>query len=693
MRRYGINFWKTVPFLRLLIPLTGGILLSHYGQLSSLSILVTTISGTLILLSATFLKGAARYQYRWLNGMGFYALLSGLGAALGFFQNKENDPLWLGRELGFQQLLVTLEEPPVEKTKSFAAIASADYVFAKGKWKPVKGKLLLSLAKNGFPVSLAPGSRLLISQKIQPIPGPANPGGFNYRQYCAFRNIHFQVFLQPKDYQVTPMTKISFLEKKLQAMRISVLNLLRKYVPGSKESGVAEALLIGYREDLDKDLVRSYSNTGVVHIIAISGLHLGMIYGLLLLLFKPIQKKNKWLMPLIIPAILWGFSLLAGAAASILRSSVMFSFLVIGESLGRKTNIYNTLAASAFCLLVYNPYYFWDVGFQLSYAAVLSIALFQRPLNKLLFFRNRLLKTLWQINAVTLAAQILTLPIILYYFHQFPNLFLFCNFMAVPLSGFILYTELALLVGAAIPVLNVWLGKLVSWQISLLNALIERTDLLPFAVTRDLYITIPQTLLLYLLIAFLAYWLFKQSKGAFLAALGFALVTAILYCQRAIRIANQHKLVVYHIPRYRSIDIFEGKKYLFIGDSPMSAKSQLSGFHLAPSRLMHGAGPSNALPNTNMDGHVILSNGKRILLIDSNFSIQPSFTKIPVDIILISHNPPIRMANLKALFDCNLYVFDGSNPLWKIRYWKKDADSLHLRHYSTWEQGALEVDL
>jgi competence protein ComEC len=203
------------------------------------------------------------------------------------------------------------------------------------------------------------------------------------------------------------------------------------------ETGVAEALLIGYRDDLDKDLVRAYSNTGVVHIIAISGLHLGMIYGLMLLLLKPFRKYKwmRWAKPLLILLVLWGFSLLAGAAASILRSVVMFSFIVIGESLGRKTNIYNTLAASAFCLLVYNPYFFWDVGFQLSYTAVLSIVLFMKPVYQWLYFKNKLLNAIWQLNAITLAAQVLTLPVILYYFHQFPNLFLFTNFVAVPLIG------------------------------------------------------------------------------------------------------------------------------------------------------------------------------------------------------------------------------------------------------------------
>ena len=205
--------------------------------------------------------------------------------------------------------------------------------------------------------------------------------------------------------------------KPLQLWLISsskkLVQLLRKYIPGEKEKGLAEALLIGYKNDLDKELVQSYSNTGVVHIIAISGLHLGIIYWLLELLFQPLLKKRKtkWLRPLLIISGLWTFSLLAGAQPSVLRSALMFSMIVIGESLGRKNTAFNSLACSALILLLINPYWLWDLGFQLSYAAVASILIFMRPVYNLLYFPNKLIDFIWKMNAVTLAAQILTISI------------------------------------------------------------------------------------------------------------------------------------------------------------------------------------------------------------------------------------------------------------------------------------------
>jgi competence protein ComEC len=471
--------------------------------------------------------------------------------------------------------------------------------------------------------------------------------------------------------------------------RNKVLSIFRERVPGETEVGVAEALLIGYRDDLDKDLVRSYSNTGVVHIIAISGLHLGMIYGLMLLILKPFHKHRwmRWGKPLLILFVLWGFSLLAGAAASILRSVVMFSFIVVGESLGRRTNIYNTLAASAFCLLVFNPYFFWDVGFQLSYTAVLSIVLFMRPVYQWFYFKNKLLNAVWQLNAITISAQVLTLPIILYYFHQFPNLFLFTNFIAVPLSGFILYAELLLLLVYKIPLLNMYTGKTISFLINLMNVVIEQTARLPFSVIDNIQLNLLQTVILYISIAYLACWLLQKKCSALLAGTGFLCAFFFIRGARLLNQSAQQKLVVYNIAKQKAIDIIDGNTYQFLGNLSSDDQS----FQLQPARILYGV-KAAAVPAA-FSGQLIAGEHRTVLIIDKPVTQVPGQPKIPVDIIILSGNPKLYINQLAAVFDCPQYVFDSSIPLWKIQYWKKDAENLHLRHHTISEQGAFEVDL
>ena len=232
-----------------------------------------------------------------------------------------------------------------------------------------------------------------------------------------------------------------------------ILSILRRYIDGQKEAGLAEALLIGYKDDLDKTLVQSYTNTGVVHVIAISGLHLGLIYRILLLVLKPLHTNVtlRWLEADSYIVRSMGIQFMAGAQPSILRSAVMFTFIVAGEnfSKGPRSTI---LALSAFFLLCYNPFWLWDVGFQLSYSAVLSIVIFMKPVYRLFYVKNKLLDYLWQLNAVTLAAQILTLPVSIYHFHQFPAHFILTNVLAVPLSSVILIGEIILCVISFAPV-------------------------------------------------------------------------------------------------------------------------------------------------------------------------------------------------------------------------------------------------
>ena len=696
MHQYGKHFWRPIPFIRLLIPLTAGILLGFYLDLSFQLIAIIAVIVSIPLFAIRFLSFAEKYTLRWLNGNLFNLLLFCTGAALIYFQNIEHDKNWIGNHLQKNQLIiVTLQEPLAEKANSYKALAKAESVMLNDHWKPVTGNLLLYFKKDSATRLLQYGSQVMINKSLQHITNSGNPGGFDYKRYCAFQDIHYQVYLQPKDYQVSDQLHTNAFTGLLINMRNNVLSILKKYIPGEKETGVAEALLIGYRDDLDKELVQSYSNTGVVHIIAISGLHLGMIYGLLVLLLKPFRKLKwiRWLKPLLILLVLWSFSLLAGAAASILRSAVMFSFIVIGESLGRKTNIYNTLAASAFCLLVYNPYFFWDVGFQLSYTAVLSIVLFMKPIYKLIYFKNKLLNSVWQLNAVTLSAQILTLPVILYYFHQFPNLFVFTNFIVVPLSGFILYGELLLLIFAKLPFLNELTGQLVSFLIKQMNGIIERTDRLPFGITDNIQVSLCQTAILYFALCYLAWWLLLKKTKGLLMGLSFMVFFVILRSHNLLRQRQQHKLIVYNIPRHQSIDVFEGNTYQFLGDTLLQQKGFLRTFHLQPSRVLHGTRPGNSLPNTIITDHLIASSHISVLILTKNVSITPVKQKIPVDIIILTGNPNIYLNQLAAVFECKQYVFDSSNPLWKIQNWKKDADNLHLRHHSTLEQGAFEVDL
>ncbi len=516
MRQYGKTFWRSVPFLRLLIPLTAGIITGFYCEPPLFPVVVCATGSLLLFILFRFLPNPVKYRRRWVGGSFLNLVCIALGILLCYTNDTRHQKNWIGHfDLTETSMLVTIGEPLTEKERSYKTSAKMEAVVSGGKWKSVNGKLLLYLHKDSLSRNLSYGSRLLIKTNIRLIRNTDKTGGFDYQQYCAFQGIYHQAYLPTGSYLLVHGSYGSLFTKTLYDTRSKILYVLKKYVRGEKEAGVAEALLIGYRNDLDKDLVKAYSNTGVVHIIAISGLHLGMIYGLLIAVFSKVPKNRltHWLKPIAILLVLWGFSLLTGAAASILRSAVMFSFIVAGESIGRRTNVYNTLAASAFCLLFYNPWFLWDAGFLLSYTAVLSIVVFMKPVYKWFYIKNKLLNSIWQLNAVTLSAQVLTLPIVLFYFHQFPNLFLFTNAVAVPLSGLILYAELLLLLVAPLPV-NSFTGKSISFLIAQMNGYIERTASLPFSVTNHINVSFLQTILLYGMLFVVSWWLFHRKRRA-----------------------------------------------------------------------------------------------------------------------------------------------------------------------------------
>jgi len=579
---------------------------------------------------------------------------------------------------------VILLESPIKKTNSYQAVAFMHQT-----------KLLIYFNMH-IPIdSLSEGLVIQLLKKPVAIESVTNPGGFDFKQYAATQQIFHQVYLTKKDYRIINQNPLSITGSLLQKAKDYVLSTLHQYIKNNRERGVAEALLIGYKAHLDKTLMNAYSNTGVIHIIAISGLHLGMIYSLLLLLFKPIMrfKKLRWIRTGAILVFLWGFSLLTGAGASVLRAAVMFSFLLLGEQQNRPHHQLNSLAGSAFCLLIFKPAFLWDIGFQLSYAAVLGILFFARPIEKSLYLKNKFLQMSWQMCSITLAAQMLTLPLLLYYFHSFPNLFLIANWIAVPVSGLILYMLIGLLLVAPFSFIAIPLGGCIDWLLLQLNQLIEKTASLPFALTEYIQINGWQMLLIFICLMMVYYWLRDKSKYCFIAAAASILLILGIHVLDCLYYSHQKKMVIYHSPRHSAIDILEGLGHQFVGDTALASNPVLVNQVLKPGRTLYRSGKPIKLVSVALKKPFIIS-GDKVILVTGPLLLFPDLTRVPkLDLIIVTGSSPIPLEKIAKYFPASLLVFDSSNPLWKIQKWKKEAERLHLRHYSVPEKGAFEYNL
>ena len=694
MNFYANNFIKQIPALRFLIPIVVGILFQYRFSIGINVLAMVAATASILLIFFSFLSIAKRNALGWINGLLIHLFLIAIGGALSFTKNISNRSAWVGNYINKETpVIVTLQENVSIKERSYKALATFNAVYNNGVWQPVEGDVLLYFRKDSSKPNVHYGSQIILLKKVTSIVNAGNPGAFNYERYCSFQDIHYQAFLSDNDFTILPTEQTSWFANVLINIRTSVLEILKKNIKSQDELSIAEALLIGYRDELDRELVRAYSNTGVVHIIAISGLHLGMIYGLLLFLFKPFNryKFSKIVKPITIIFILWMFSFIAGTAPSILRSAIMFTCIVIADSLGKRSNIYNGLAISAIIILIINPFTLWDVGFQLSYSAVLSIVFFSPYVKKWFYFKNKLLKGFWELNAITLSAQVLTLPIVLYHFHQFPNLFLFANIFAVPFSGLILYAELLLLIFSLWLNAASFIGKGIEWAIAVLNKFILNIDALPFAVWESIQISILQAIILFASIIGFSYWLIEKKSKAMLIGLLFLM---FFIGFRSIDLMNrnhQQKIIVYNVPKHTAIDLVDGRKLFFIGDSILKEDGFLRNFHIKPSRILHRTTESDAVSNITYFNNFILTRNKSIAVVDS--PVFYAGEKIKVDAVIITKNPRVYIDKLYQAFDCKQYIFDASNSMWKINKWKQACDSLHLQYHICSLQGAFEINL
>ncbi|MDH7463564.1 ComEC/Rec2 family competence protein [Chitinophagaceae bacterium 26-R-25] len=688
--QYTIHLWKQAPFLRLLIPFIAGLLLQYHFAFALNTWLVITAIAFLAFVVFLLLPLKRKFSQSWISGVAINTTMICLGGIL-FYKNAGTNDAWcIKNNYVSQKLLVTLAEPLTEKEKSFKAKATVELMGDDSTCRSAAGNIIIYLQKDSIKPTLTYGSQIVIDKPLQPIRNSGNPACFDYEQYCAFQHIYYQVFLKPNEYVVMKEKKTNLAKRFLFNANDAIIGILEKYITSKKELGLAEALLIGYKDDLDKTLVQSYSNTGVVHIIAISGLHLGVIYFLLLLLLKPLSDKrklNRILKPVIVIVFLWLFSIMSGASPSVLRSAVMFTCIVIGNSISKQSSVYNTLSVSALLLLCYNPFWLWDVGFQLSYAALLSIVIFMKPVYHCIYIKNKLLDKIWEAAAVTLAAQILTTPISIYYFHQFPVFFLMTNLLAVPISTIILIGEIVLCCVSFVAPIAAVVGKILTWFLWLMNTIVERIEAIPFNMWSGLQISVVQNLVLYVFIASVALWLLKNHRHYMYVSMLSLLLFVSIRTYSFYEASKQERLIVYNVPQRQAIDIINGRNYQFIGDKELQQDGFLKSFHLKPSRIAQ-----RIKPDAGNTENIILWKGKRIVVLNDSMGYEKAEEKLNADVIIISHSPKLNIGDITNAFNCKTIVFDGSNADWKITKWKTECEQLNQQYFSVKDNGAFIVN-
>lgn len=394
--------------------------------------------------------------------------------------------------------------------------AIVESVYKNGTWQKVDEKILL-ITESSIDL-VRKNDRLLLKSTFSKIENKGNPGEFDAEYYWLSKGVRNQSFGFSGSFQIIETAEPTFWNSLLENVRNYSNNIIDKLVP-EKIAALTKAILLGNKSDLDVETKNQFANSGAMHVLAVSGLHVGIIAYLLNGLFQFLfhGNKRKWAVILLILT-LWFYAFLTGLSASVTRAVFMFSVLIASQLIQRQYSPLNTLAFTALVLLIWNPLTLFDIGFQLSFLAMVGIFTMYDKIERVILPQQLYLKKLWQGTAIGLAAQVFTVPVSIYYFHQFPNYFILSNIGVMLFSSLILGLGIAILVVGKIPYLNQLVGVGLIISVSALIYVIEWVDQLPGAVALGLNPSLAWVLLIYFLILVVTIY-FNRIKFFFILGL------------------------------------------------------------------------------------------------------------------------------------------------------------------------------
>lgn len=558
----------SAPFIRLILPLCLGVAMTHF-EISSVSSHLLLLMSFVVLLVILYLSREVSFGRQHLWGTLLLILILFFGVI------RVNQVKMFFTDLPSQRYFVVLDDYPREKENTYQVIAQLINT---------ERKILIYLPKLLQVKSSKPGDILCFDGLPELIKNDGNPFEFDYRSYLNNKKIGYRIFLKEKQF--------CFLEGRTQLdiyrsaliFRSKLVNCLDQSGIGKDQVHLIASISLGARDEVDKETIQSFTNTGVIHVLAVSGMNVGLIFVILNFMFRFLKNTRAGyiLHTLIMLAGIWTYTLITGMSASILRAALMFTFVIIGNTFNRNSNIYNSLAVSAFFLIAWNPVIIWDVGFQLSYAAVISIVIIQPYIYKQLFFKNWLSNQIWLLISVTFAAQIGTIPFTLLYFHQFPVYFWLANLIVIPLVTLILYlTFVVLFLSLISGLLTSVFAFILDWLVRLVLLTVNMVEKLPHSVLKDLYPSMIQLFLIFILVLLFFKYVSRKNfihlQGLFLTAVLLALSFSFYSYLKLTRA----EIVFFNIQGTRALAMTSGKEAIVLYDRCLRASEKL-GYYMKP---------------------------------------------------------------------------------------------------------------
>ena len=677
------EFLHRVPFIRLLFPFIIGIVLAEFYTLENGILYASIILSFIALIVYQSIPAFRKsYEYTFIFGIFIFLLCLSAGAIR---INSSNVSMCLSSPDSITAFKGSIKRSPDEKVKSIACILDLNEAYKNNKWEKISARVLLYLAKDSISKSLRFGDELLVFSKLARVRNNGNPNEFDYAKYLQHRYIMYSTYVRGSSWKLVEKNQTYSLKHIAVLWREKLLNIYKKVGLKNEAYEILSALTLGAREEVSEDVRTVWTAAGATHVLAVSGLHVGIIFGVMqfLLSFLSGYKLGRFIRAVILILCLWSYAFLTGLSPSVMRAASMFSIFAFALMINRKGTVYNSLMISACALLLYDPFILFDVGFQFSYLAVISIVFFQPKFENQIEVHSFVLRWSWKLFTVSLAAQVGTFPLAVYYFHQFPSYFFLSNFVIIPVAGLLIYGSALLLIFSEIDFLSRIFTYGLQHFVEFIHWLIYQIQALPGALIERITFSSFQVALLYGFIGglTLSFW-WKKKLAVFASIL-------ILIVFQFINIFDHYhsqecELIVFNINKQTVICIRDGQNVLVLSDIVMNEKQK--------NRLIYPYAIANGVKHYAYEilktNEVRVINDKRFAIL-GNSALKNYIASLDLDYLILRNNALNKSKDLSEPYEA-LIIRDASN--YPQRH-SANSSSTTTRVWDTRLKGAFHLPL
>lgn len=542
------------------------------------------------------------------------------------------------------------------------------------------GKVILNLKKDKNESTIVSGNKIYVLGTLNEIQKPNNPNQFDYSNYLRHKNIYAQIYSSTNDVKIDKQLYKDIYYYVFE-LRENIIQRLKNNGFQQEELAVLNALILGQKQDISPDTQKDYQNAGAVHILSVSGMHVGFIMLFITFLLKPLpnNKKSNLFRIFIILISLWIFAFIAGLSPSVVRSVTMFSFITFGSLINRQNNMFHTIIVSLFIILLIEPGFLFDIGFQLSYLALFFIIWFQPMLKNLWSPKQKINIYLWDILTVSTAAQIGTLPLSIYYFHQFPGLFFVTNLVLVPMIFIIMILGSILMILSLFNYVPILLLKIVETLIYWMNVFINKIATIEVFVLKNIPLSIAMLITSYIITTTIINLIKKFNYTRLATTLSFLIIFQILLIKKNWETKKENNLIVFN-SRNKTILGFKKGQTLEIACSSTIKKNSFEKNTIDSYMI------ANFITNTRKESlkNFYYFNDKKIVVLDSNI---PHETIKASEVIILRNSPKINLERLLENSNPKIIIADGSNYKSHIKLWAETCRNKNIPFHSTYEKG------